>query len=383
MARDAKTMLSNARARLLMRHVFFAALLLSTKMEEDESIPTAATDMIRILYNPKFIEGLSNDLVIFVIVHEACHIMLKHGLRLQGRNRKLANIAMDFAINIMLRDARDDKGQRYFTIWQFAYLDRYRGKYVDFDGMSWEQIYPILEEMDKKAGGEGSPNGEQGGMSDDVIKPENIAPEAVAEIERQIQQRVAQAASLARGQGKLPRDIERLVDGVLNPPLPWQQVLQEYATQVTHNSESWARRDRRHQAIYLPSRHDEAMGELVLIGDTSGSMQGVFAQVAVEIGAIAEFVRPERIRIIWADDTDCAFEQVFEPGDEIAIKPRGGGGTDMRKPLKYVEQFDPIVVVLVTDCHSPWPTEEPPYPLIVVSTTNATCPWGRTIHMNL
>jgi predicted metal-dependent peptidase len=365
-----------------MRHVFFAALLLSTKMEEDESISTAATDMIRILYNPKFIEGLSNDLVIFVIVHEACHIMLKHGLRLQGRNRKRANIAMDFAINIMLKKAG-------FVIWEFAYLDVYRGKYVDFDGMSFEQIYPILEEMDKEIGdagggrGGGGPDGKQGGMSDDVIKPENIAPEAVVEIERQIQQKVAQAAALARGQGTLPGDIERLVDGVLNPPLPWQQVLQEYATQVTHNNESWARRDRRHQAIYLPSRYDEAMGELVLIGDTSGSMQGVFAQVAVEIGAIAEFVRPERIRIIWADDTDCAFEQVFEPGDEIAIKPRGGGGTDMRKPLKYAEQFDPIVVVLVTDCHSPWPVKPTPYPLIVCSTTNAKSPdWARRVEIN-
>ena len=65
----------------------------------------------------------------------------------------------------------------------------------------------------------------------------------------------------------------------------------------------------------------------------------------------------------------------------IKLEPKGGGGTDMRVPLKYAEQFDPKVVVLFTDGYTPWPKEEPPYPLIVCCTTNVEVPVGQVIRI--
>jgi hypothetical protein len=50
------------------------------------------------------------------------------------------------------------------------------------------------------------------------------------------------------------------------------------------------------------------------------------------------------------------------------------GGTDMRKPLTYVEQYSPEVVMLLTDGHTPWPELATPFPLIVGCTTDAPCP---------
>jgi predicted metal-dependent peptidase len=322
---------------------------------------------------------VSNDVVTFVIVHEACHIMLKHGMRLQGRDCRLANIAMDFAINIMLKKAG-------FSIWEFAYLDKYQGKSVDFKGLSFEQIYPILEEMDKEAkknGRNGEAGNYQGGMSNDVIEPENLDPREIAEIERQIQQRVAQAASLARGQGQFSSDIERLVDGVLNPRLPWQTILQEYATRVIREDESWSRRDRRHQDVYLPGQFGVKVGEINVVVDTSGSISSNdLNQIAAEIGEIAEAVKPERIRVVYVD-TAVAGEQLFEEGETVELKPRGGGGTNMRVGLKHIEQYNPIVVIMITDGDSPWPIEEPPYPLVIVCTTNREIPVGKIVRFNM
>ena len=385
--------MAKAKAKMLLKHVFFASLVLNTKVEEDPNCPTAYTDMIKIAYNPKFIESLDDpDLVLFVLAHEVFHIMLKHGLRRGSRNPARWNIACDFAINWMLLKSG-------FKIWKHCLCDE------KYDGMSAEQIYDQREQEREKrqskdksgergpiAPGKGMPGRgtpddgcdeeSEDGLGGDVHSSENLDPETRAVIERTINQKVAQAASIARIVGKLPGEIERLVEGILNPPLPWQNLLRNYMTQVSHDDETWARRNRRHAEAYLPGRFSEKMGEIVIGVDTSGSISSQdLAQVAAELNEIVEFVKPERVRVIYCD-AEIAGEQIFEEGDLIELHPRGGGGTDMRVVLKHVEQFDPVVVVLITDAYTPWPTEEPPYPLISVITTNAPCPVGEVVRMH-
>jgi predicted metal-dependent peptidase len=70
----------------------------------------------------------------------------------------------------------------------------------------------------------------------------------------------------------MPADLERLIDGVLNPPLPWPDLLREFMTNIVHSDENWTRRNRRITHVVLPGNLSEAMGEIVLIGDTSGSV---------------------------------------------------------------------------------------------------------------
>lgn len=382
-------LVQKAKAMMLIKHVFFASLLLSTKCEENKRLPTAATDGVKVMYNPDFIEGLGDvQLVMFVLIHEIMHIILKHNIRRGLRDPMKWNIACDFAINWMLK-------KNGVMVWEHCCCDE------KYDGMSAEQIYEEREQEAKKkkgggGGGSGPPSkgkrgegkpdngdpGDQGGMGQDVIEPDVIDAATKAEIESAVAQKIANAANMARMQGKMSADFERLVDGALNPPLPWQALLREFMTSSAKNDESWNRRNRRFHEYYLPTRFSEAMGEIVVIGDTSGSMgDNVFAQIGEELNEIVEQVKPERVRVIWADDHECKLEEIFEPGDDIVLHPKGGGGTDMRKPLIHVEQFDPIVVVLITDGETPWPKSDPPYPLIVCCTTRANCPVGRVVRM--
>ena len=356
-----------ARSKIIFRNAFFANLILSTPLEMTQTVPRAATDMKKIYINPEFINELSTDVVIFVLLHELFHIILKHGLRQGSRDPDLWNKAGDYAINWQL-------GKAGIKLWEGCLID------PRFAGMTAEGIYDILKQEENE--NPGRHKNKQDGIGRDLI-PQPATDAERAEIERTINGRVAVAATQARLAGQFSADLERMVNGILQPQIAWEEVLREYMLEISQDNESWSRRNRRFKTI-MPSRHSECMGELHVIGDTSGSIGGnTFARVAAELGYIIDVLKPERIRVIWADAVACALEEVFEAGDNLELHPKGGGGTDMRLPLKHSEQFNPIVCVLITDGYTPWPEEEPPYPLIVLCTTDVVAPVGRTIHVTV
>lgn len=372
--------LDKAKAQLLSKSPFFATLMMGTQLVEDKEIPTAATDGAKIFYNPEFIDGLSVNVVQFVLAHELGHMMYDHVGRRGARNPKVWNWAGDFVINGLLKEDG-------FDIWDQAMVDS------NYAGMSTEQVYQLLQqEQDKQPkGGQGRPGegkpgqgqpgeGQRGSMGSDLREPAG-GEAAKAGNATAMRQRVAQAANVARMAGKMSAGLAGFIDEVLNPKVSWQDLLRDYMTRTNKDDESWSRRNRRFGHVYLPARYSERMGEIVIIADTSGSIgQDELNQVAAEINAIAEDVRPECIRVIWAD-TKVANEQTFEIGEEITFAPAGGGGTDMRVPLEHVAQYDPEIVILITDGYTPWPAGEPAYPLIVCCTTNAEVPVGSVVRL--
>lgn len=376
-------LLQKARGKMMIKQPFFATLMITTPWVETRDLPTAGTDMEKIYFNPDFVESLETvDKVMFLIAHEVMHIALNHGSRLRSRNPMIWNIACDFAINYILVDAG---------------LEMIEGGCYDakFANMSADEIYDeLMKQVDKarKQGGSGQPgtggipgfdkmHGGQDGKGDLMPPSHGNDPAKAAEQQRKIQQKVAQAATAARMAGKVSAGLERFIQDVLDPKVPWPDLLRDYMTRVTKDDESWGRRNRRFQDIYLPARHSEKMGEIIVIGDTSGSISNEeLNQVAAEVQAVADQVKPERIRVIWAD-TKVAGEQIFEEGELILAKPAGGGGTDMRVPLKHAEQFEPHVVILITDGYTPWPAVEPDYPLIVCCTTDVEVPVGMEVRI--
>lgn len=363
--------MDKAKSSMVLYHPFFATLILLTPLIEDRSMPTAGTDMVRIYYNPEWINSLSPQGVLFIFAHEALHIILKHGLRKGVRDHKRWNIACDHVINLELKACG-------FVMPTGKNEGHCNPKYV---GWSAEKVY---DDEECENGGGGSGAGPYG-LGEDLMSPGDMTESEKQQAEREIDALVAKAALNARmqGRGSLPANLELLIDSILNPPLPWFDLLREYMVQTCRDGENWGRRDRRNHNFYLPDKRTERMGELIVIGDSSGSMYSrpeVFSQLGNELAAMMDTLMPERIRVIWADDTECGKQEIFEPGDPIDIHPMGGGGTDMRKPLQYVEQFDPLVVILMTDTETPWP-KSVPYPFICLSTTKGVAPFGQTIHL--
>lgn len=380
------TLFEKAKARMLFRQIFFATLILRTPIVFTKSTPRACTDMKRIYMNQDFIDSLPVKVIMFVLAHEMFHIILKHGLRMGGRHPRVWNWACDFAINLQLREAG-------FELWVDCLIND------GFTGMSAEQIYDIIIKDPMKYVGKNPgkpekfgttrdenrcPIDDQDGEYDDLMDPGMMDEAEKRKLEREIDGMIASAMTQARQAGKMPAGIELLMQGEIDPPQPWLSLFNQYLTRVVRDQSSWSRRNRRFSDIVLPTSHNPGMGVVAVVGDTSGSMLGyqIFPQVEYEVNMMAEHARPERIVVVWSDASDCAHEEIFEPGENVRLHPRGGGGTDMRKPLAYVEKHEPEVVVLVTDAETPWPDKPTPFPLIILTTTaQATPRWATTIRI--
>lgn len=365
--------LEQARARLAISHKFFAGVAMATPFEQDKKIDTAGTDGWKIVYNVDFLKSLgSRELVVSVLIHELLHKINKHSLRRGERDHGLFNVACDHRINNDMKKFGLPIGAGWLCDKRFA-----------DETLSPERIYDILQE-EMPPGGGGCGQGGGGEMAGDVLDPGLMSPEAKRELERKIDDTISRAVNIARMAGSLPADLERYVTSIIAPALPWKQLLRDLMTRVTHGGTTWTRRNRRFRSVYLPARkREKATGEVIVIGDTSGSITAQeLARLGNEIGAIAKDVNPERIRVIWCD-ARVGGEQTFEADDPIVCKPQGGGGTDMRVALRHAERYpNAEVVILVTDGFTPWPEREPPFPLIVVCSTNTKVPVGQVVRLN-
>ena len=126
-----------ARIGLLMRHPFFGNMATRLKIVDGSDwCSTAATNGREIFYNREFFETKTNKEIEFIIAHEIWHNVLDHINRLEGRNPKVWNAAIDYATNGML--IRDRIGEKPKGI--EIYHD------VKHNGKSAEEIYDEIYE---------------------------------------------------------------------------------------------------------------------------------------------------------------------------------------------------------------------------------------------
>src|SRR5262245_29024368 len=95
-----------ARTVLLLSQPFFGVLALQLKSIEDPTCDTAWTNGTVLAFNPSFVDTLSNDELIAVVAHEVMHCAAGHPWRRDARDPEGWNVACDYAINGILRDAK-------------------------------------------------------------------------------------------------------------------------------------------------------------------------------------------------------------------------------------------------------------------------------------
>ena len=95
-----------ARMRVLADSCFFGMLLLQLRFAADTEIETAATDGIRLYFNPDFVAGLSDDALDFLLYHEVMHLALRHAVRGRSADAGRFDEAADIVVNSNILRAR-------------------------------------------------------------------------------------------------------------------------------------------------------------------------------------------------------------------------------------------------------------------------------------
>ena len=113
--------------------------------------------------------------------------------------------------------------------------------------------------------------------------------------------------------------------------------------------------------------------------DTSSSMQdSQLARAVAELGGLTRQLGYGADVVVAC--CDVAVHQVKKVFSAAQVELYGGGGTDLRVGLRaFIERSRaPIdLLVIVSDCLTPWPEETPPFPVITIRVGDgAPPPWG-------
>ena len=178
----------------------------------------------------------------------------------------------------------------------------------------------------------------------------------------------------------------RLIDGLIQPRIPWRFVLARYLMSIARDDYSFQRPPRREGAALLP-RLSSAVADLCVVLDTSGSIgDDELRQFVTEVDALKGQVRA-RVTLHACDERlDARGPWTFEPWEPIALPERmgGGGGTSFLPAFGWVaaERLRPDLLLYFTDAAGDFPRQAPDYPVVWLVKGRGKVPWGERIQLN-
>lgn len=368
---DVTKRISKAKTALILEHPFIGSVALNMPMSIDNSVPTAATNGKRVLFNEEFCNGLSDEELKFLVAHECMHPMLEHNFRRGERDTYKWNQAADYVINKLLTDEGIGKMPEQGLLDDNIYKQ---------GGGTSDGIFNLLPDTPE----DGQGNGGQGQPLDSCEDGQG-SPAEVSQQQAEWKVKVAQAAQSAKMMGKMSAGLERLVEEILKPKVDWRDVLQRFVVKCRSDQRSWARPNRRFlsQGLYLPSVSGESLGEIAFAVDCSGSIgQDEINQFASEITTVWQDQKPTKVHVIYFDSEVSHYDE-FGQDDEPIVKPHGGGGTAFSPVFKYMTEhgIEPVACIFLTDLCCDDFGDAPDYPVLWVSTHDDKAPFGEVVMM--
>jgi predicted metal-dependent peptidase len=362
---------------VLTEEPFFGILLKRTWIYASDKVPTAMTDGIAIYVNPKFFEKLEPKEKKAILLHELMHIVQLHPTR---SKKYVAQGVPPLIINYVA----DAKANQYI----YNYVSELRAiKPVlphsvedafgvrDVEKKSFEEIMDeILSNMKKLEGcGRGcrpeeSPIGD-GPISDiptdnNIPTPNNGEPlnegdsgdddkKSPEEVENRVKKKLREAGMTAKQIGKLPAELERLVEEIAKPQIHWKRLIRSALSKGLGKSvkRTWSRPSRKIPNSY-PGKETLKLGKIVVLVDTSGSIgQKELRQFVGEIWGIAREVA-EVVVIPWDAE---AYNPIIMKSDrdieKVKVGLKGGGGTAIYPALALADKKfgDAQQIVVLSD----------------------------------
>jgi predicted metal-dependent peptidase len=399
-----------ARFQIVSTFPYFAEAVLNVTLIATDQVPTMATDKKwRTYYNPSVLTKWTAANINGVLLHEVMHLFLDHprrgglgsidaathdGKTAAYSQHDLWNIAADLEIN-----------QKEFFKGNFELPSE--GCFPETMrpplpvGLMAEEYYDLLQQHPPPhqplsaaggscgscaVGGEGDSEGAEADANADPNTP-GIGPMESSLIQRIVANAIIEHES--RGRGTVPGGLARWASKLLNPQVPWPQVLRSALRASIAGSglpRDWTyRKPARRQiaGVILPAmeRYSPKVGMAI---DTSGSMgpteSATFYQALGEIQGVIAATGLRSIPVI-AGDAEVGSEQMVS--NPLSVQLTGGGGTDMGVLLQKLADLRVDVAILYTDGETPWPSAALSPKTLILCTTDIACPtWATTIRIH-
>ena len=370
--------MERAHAGLVLDSCFWATKVLGKTWIVDNSCATGWTDGTTYGYNEAWINTLTLPQVKGFSAHEAGHNMLLHPFRRGDRDPADWNEACDRALNGILIDSGFDLPAGYLFDPVFD------------SGKTAEEIFTRIHRPDKKNKGQGQ--GQDPGRCGEVrdFPSPSGQPKATPAERGQAEQaeKIQTQQALSRA-GNLPASLARLINAILEPVIPWREILARFVGSHATNDYTWMMPNQRYAAhgLYLPSLRNPELGQLMLAVDTSGSIsQTQINSFVGEIRGILQAYKNTGLTVIFCDHAIRGLPITIDSDDDAEmLRPKGGGGTSFVPPFVYASKNDiPKALIYFTDgrCHDfPSPPEYDTLWVITGKNDSFRPPFGETIYM--
>jgi predicted metal-dependent peptidase len=366
---DARDMIIRARIQIQRKNPFFAYLSLFLKPREaaEGELPDYAGMGVdvqgNLVYNKKFVEGLSDKEIQGVLIHEILHLAYLHLQRRRARHPQGWNIAADIAVNqiVMLNDYDLPDGclkpeNNQIELRMFKTKPKLIIK--DIDKKTAEDIYGEFPDEDMFSE-DGQPyyDGQFDEHKDEVKS--GLSEEEKRQAQKDWQQRVEEAFVASKMKGDVPAGIERLMGDLHKSKVNYRSLLRKYITSYIPYDYTYERPNKKSVAygFYVPDYMREKITVCVCV-DCSGSIGGEeYNEFLSEILSMAKSFE-DRIELHFiAHDTQVHDDyHIFNGNVEKIkqIKVHGGGGTSHVHAFDYIqEKFkDCKVALFFTDGYS-------------------------------
>lgn len=363
---------------------FFAHLVMNMNIAEDTSVPSMGVDFKgNAFYNPEWVSTLSQEQTQGVLCHEVMHVALTHLLRLGKKDAMTWNIACDMLINYMILQEGFSLPEGVLIPNGSVYTLPVEGKpdiVIDVTGKVAEEVYEELQqqlpqckcschsegcssEKDSSNSGDGDGDeSEEGNCGcgcpsygfDSHEYGDKVSETEKQAIEKEWKGKLVDAATAAKARGKLPANMERLIDGLLNPKLNWKAILYQYITKDILYNHTYRKPGKRSYVtgVYMPSEIKENL-EITVTVDTSGSIStDEFTEFMSEVSGIANAFEQIKMKILFWD-TKVRSEHEVNRGNKNKLSELpiiGGGGTYMSCLGAYFKgKQPPQIMIHLTD----------------------------------
>lgn len=377
------------RMKLLKDAPFYGELLLKLRFGL-APCQTACTDMERILFDPQFMQRLSDLELEFVVLHELLHCVLNHPIRRHSRLHTVFNIAADIVVNsIILKHM----GSKTFTVDGEAVM------HTLSDGsegylFSAEEVYQILlqEIGEMKIGMKASEK--------EILDAHDIweSVSNTSSVPQEWELSVKQIAGKMAMREGIPGELNRNLKEIRRKPrLNWKELLQNFIQMSVDGFDyTFQPYDRRFadSPFILPGfteLEQEKVSNLWFLVDTSGSIQQEQLEtIMAEISAALTQFQKLEARISYFDAKVSAPVRFSNQEELKKFSLMGGGGTSFSAIFQYLQENMseqlPVAMIILTDGYSIFPTEEAalgvPVLWIMVG-SERKAPFGTTIFLPL